>query len=122
MKKLLLACLVALPLAACASMPNPFTSIANPLGTTQLGTIESAYGVALSAAVAYHDVCVKRIIPPSCRPIVLQLQQKARLVQGAIVAARGVAKNPTLDAVSAIATAQQALNDFQNFQAANGVK
>lgn len=116
--KWLIGLFAALSLSACATVG---ASIPNPLGAGQLTTIESAYGVALSAAVAYKQLCVNRTIPPSCRTIVVQMQNAAYKAQGAIVAARGVAKNPTLNAISAIAAAQQALADFQAVQNANGV-
>ncbi len=114
MKKLLVLGMC-LWLGACASISNPITGNA-------LTNVESAYGVALSAAVAYKQLCVQRTIPSSCRTVVVQMQQAGIKVQGAIIAARNFVKNnPTLDPASAIAAAQVALSDFQTVQTANGV-
>jgi len=115
MKKTL-AIFLALGLSACATMNNPLT-----LNT--VASIESAYGVALSAAVAYHDLCAKRQIPASCRNVVVQLQAADRKTQGALAAVRALAAaGPTVDATSAIAAAQAALAQFQAVETAYGVK
>lgn len=108
--------LLALGLSACATFQNP-------VNQSQLTTVEAAYGTALSIAVAYRDACAQRIIPSSCRPIVVQMQNFAAKAQGAIVAARTfVSNNPTLSAVTVLTAAQQAVGDFQAVQAQYGVK
>lgn len=123
MKRILAITVLALSLAGCANLPNPFASITNPFSTPTLATVEAAYGTALSIAVGYHDACSQRLIPPSCRPIVQTLQTYGLKAQAAIVSARNFVKNyPTINAASAISAAQAAVSDFQNAEASNGVK
>jgi hypothetical protein len=106
----------ALALSGCATFTNP-------VSIDMLYTAESAYGVAISAAVAYHDLCAKRAIPPSCRTIVPKLQAADKKVEAAIVAAKTLAAaGPTVDVSSAVTAVQAALADFQSLEAANGVR
>lgn len=95
----------------------------NPVGATQLGSVESAYGLALSAAVAYRNACARRVIAATCRPIVVQLQRAGRLAQTNIVAARTfIRQNPTLDASSVITAAQGAVTAFRDIETQYGVQ
>lgn len=101
-----IAILFTLALSACAT-------IQNPIGITDLASVESAYGVALSVAVGYHDSCAKKLIPRSCRAIVVKLQAADRVAQAALVRARSFVKNnPTLGAGSVIQIAKDAVDDF----------
>ena len=123
MRKVFLAVTLAFSLAACAT-------ISNPVGTTQLAQIESAYGVALSVAVAYRNLPLCRTgTTPSVqnicakRSVIVRLQAADRNAQGALVAARRfVRNNPTISAASAIGAAQAAVADFQATEAQYGLR
>lgn len=121
MKKLVL--VLALILGGCGGF-NPFGSIDNPLSPNRLAQVESAYGIALSAAVSYKRACAQRIIArATCTPIVRVLQSYDRRAQVAIRAARTfVRNNPRLDATSIITNASLAVQTFQQAQAQYGVR
>lgn len=113
MKKLLIVVL-ALCLSACASIRNPIT-------TNQLAVVESAYGVALSIAVAYHNtrLCKKDELPTfsnvcAQRSVIVKLQSADKNVQIALIRARSfIRDNPTLDAFDVIQAAQIAVDAFK---------
>jgi hypothetical protein len=116
MRKMLLTCLLALSTAGCATFQNP-------VSTSALYDAEAAYGVAISAAVAYRGLCANRQIPPSCRTVVPKLQAADRQVQVAIQAANTLARaGDTVNIGTAVATVQSALASFQALEANNGVK
>lgn len=115
MRKLILTCVFALLLSGCATIKNPFDQ-------PKLVTVEATYGATLAIAVGYRDSCAKRLIPPSCRPIVKQMQAYGAQAQGAILYARDFSrKNPTLDATDAIRVAQDAVSALRNYQTKQGV-
>lgn len=130
MKKLFGILILGLFLSGCATGFNPFGSIQNPINNNRLAEIESSYGIALSAAVAYRNtrLCKKTeqaSISNVCayRSVILKLQAADRNVQTALMNARKfIRENPTLDAFSVISVAQQALVGFQAIQAEYGVK
>jgi len=112
---------LALALAGCVNgqVINPFASFNNPLSKDSLAKLEAAYGAAASVALGYRNACAKGSIPAACKPIVKQIQLADRYAYNQIVVVRNFVKNnPTVDASSVIATAQQAVTAFQN--AANG--
>lgn len=130
-----LAAVAALALAGCSgkSVLQGGTSITapinNPVGKKELAVVESAYGVALVAAINYRRFCYggsAANLPSICknrRSIVLMLQQKDRIAHAAIVTARKfVRENPTISAVSVIGAAREAVTDFQAASEAQGVK
>lgn len=104
-------------------------SFQNPVNLNQLATVESGYGIALSAAVAYRDLPLCKTgtvstVTSICaqRSIILRLQAADRTVETAIQAANSfVAANPTLDATSVIAAAQSALAGFQAIETTYGI-
>lgn len=105
-----------LTLGACATVPNPITP-------TTLTDVEAGYGAAEALAVAYRDSCNKRIIKPSCRTIVVQLQKYGGLAQQEILRARAfVVANPTVNAAGAVGLASAAVQDFINYETKSGVK
>lgn len=122
--------LLSLALAGCGTIKSVlqggtsvFTSVTNPVSRTNLAEVESAYGVLLTAAVAYRNACAQKLIAATCRPAVVQLQFANRKAHGAIIAARNFVKNnPTLSALSLIGIAGQAVSDFQSVAYVNGVK
>lgn len=113
------ALLVFLALGGCATTP-----IRNPITTTQLATVESAYGVALAGAVAYRNRprCTKTALESisnlcARRSIVIRLQQADQKAQIALgKAAIFIRNNPTLDASSLIAAAQAAVELLNQIQ------
>lgn len=127
--KRLIVLVLALGLSGCATF-NPFGSVANPVGTQSLAATESAYGVALSAALAYkslplcktgttislNNVCARR-------SVIVQLQNADRYAHAQILVARQFVKNnPTLDASAILTTAQNAVAAFKSAETANGVQ
>ena len=103
-------------LAACASIPNPFTK-------PTLAAVEASYGAALSVAVGYRDACAKRLIPPDCRTIVPKVQSYGAQAQSAVLVARRFVKNnPTIDATAVLTTAQDAVNALKANTPTTGVK
>lgn len=115
MKKVFIVCALGLSLAGCSSLQwlNPFAAYTNPVSNDTLVKVEASYGAAVSVAVAYHDACAKREIPPSCRPIVKQIQNADAYAHAQIVVARNfVQNNPTVDASALITTAQAAVAAF----------
>jgi uncharacterized protein YceK len=117
MRKIIIALTLALSLGACATVQNPINS-------TQLATIESAYGVVLAGAVAYRNRprCTKTALESvsnlcARRSIVIRLQDADRQAQIALGKARVfTANNPTLDASSLLQAAQAAVNAFSQIQ------
>lgn len=99
--------------------------IQNPISLNELAAAESAYGVALSAAVAYRSLPLcKASVPAPCakRDVILELQEADKKVQGAIIAVNNfVRDNPELSAASLVAAAQKAIADFQRIEAVYGV-
>jgi ABC-type uncharacterized transport system substrate-binding protein len=122
MKKLLIAALLAVGLAGCAT-------IQNPVNTTRLATVESTYGVALSIAVAYRNLPLcKTGTTPSLqnicakRSVIVRLQSADRDAQIALASARSFVKNnPTLSATSVIGIAQNAVAAFQAIEQNEGI-
>lgn len=124
MRKLLVLFFV-LTLSACAS-------INNPLNLTRLAQIESAYGIALSAAVGYYRLykinrCTQsrpESVANICarRSVVVALQQADKKAQVALTSAqRFVRANPTLNAGAVIDAAQLAVDAMRQIEQINGV-
>lgn len=108
--------LVVLLLSAC-------TTINNPLTVNRLAALESAYGVVLSAAVAYRNSCARGALPRSCRPIVVELQKAGSVAQQRVVSLRRfVRENPTIDAGSLLQAAESAVDAFHQVALVYGVK
>lgn len=121
MKRIIFVLALSLSLAGC------FRTVSNPLANNNpvgLVTIESAYGVALSGAVAYRNRprCTKTALESvsnicARRSIVLKLQNADRRAQIALGRARAfIANNPSLDASAVIQVAQDAVSFFYNIQ------
>lgn len=108
--------LIALLLSACATIHNPITQ-------NRLAALESAYGVVLSAAVAYRNSCARGALPRSCRAITVELQKAGAVAQQRVVSLRRfVRENPTLDAGSLLQAAESAVDAFQQVSAVYGVR
>ena len=106
---------LALSLAACAT-------IQNPVSQGRVDALNASWGAVLAIAAGYHDACAQRLIPPDCRPIVVKMQQAAIPVQAAVRRARLFAKNPTTSTVDLVQAASDAVNDFKVLQMQLGVK
>jgi len=112
----------ALLLSGCATYQNP-------INTSELATVESAYGVALAVAVGYRQLPLCRTGAPTTltnvcarRSIVIKLQTADRVAQAALIQARSFVKNnPTLDAMTVITVARNAVASFQLVESTNGV-
>jgi hypothetical protein len=109
-------------LSACATYQNP-------INTSELAAVESAYGVALAVAVGYRQLPLCRTGAPTTltnvcarRSIVVKLQSADRVAQAALIQARSFVKNnPTLDAMTVITVARNAVASFQLVESTNGV-
>lgn len=126
MRKIALVIAMALGTSGCALL----TGFNNPISLNELGGIESSYGIALSAAVAYRSLplCKTGTIASATnvcaqRSIIVKLQTADATAEAAIVAANAfVAANPTLDATSVITAAQSALAGLQAIETTYGIK
>lgn len=114
MRKILVL-LGALALAGCASFQNPLTQ-------NRLDTINASWGATLALGANYRDACASRIIPSTCRPIVVKLQQAAIPVQAAVKAANTAALGATTNAAALAELASGAINDYKVLQMTYGVK
>jgi hypothetical protein len=137
MRKLLLAVTLSLYVAGCATLPNgqkvflPTASVANPVTPMSLYDIKATYAIAQAGADAYIQRyrdghrCTKTALESvtnlcSRRSIVLKMQMadsKAQVALGQVDTF--IMNNPTLDASSAIAAAQLAVNAFYTIQQGN---
>ena len=98
----------------CVLLVSACTTVNNPLTPNRLATLESSYGVLLSAAVAYRNACARRALPASCRPIVVEIQKAGAVAQTRVLALRGfVRANPTIDATALLVAAESAVDAFR---------
>jgi len=107
--------LLALALAGCASIVNPLTQ-------SRLDTINASWGATLAISANYRDACAQRLIPPSCRQIVVRIQQAAIPVQAAVQAANRASVGGQLNAVALVESASQIINDYKLLQMQYGIK
>lgn len=123
------AALVALSLGGCAGGKLfgiiPIAGVQNPVSNTRFTSIESAYGIALTAANAYADRyrsgfrCTKtnlESVTNLCarRSVVIKMQAADRDAQVALGKAKTfIANNPTLDATSLLDAAESAVSAFR---------
>lgn len=138
MKKLVLALALALGLTGCAGDARSILSggtsltapIQNPVGWNELYAVEGAYVIAARTALEYRRLRMCRrsetaSITNLCarRSVLVTIQNYNLRARQALDAAYDFTRNnPTLNAFSAIAAAQQAVADFQTALASNGVK
>lgn len=112
------AILIALALSGCAL----FQSAINPITQSRVDTINASWGATLALGANYHDACAQRLIPPSCRPIVLQLQPAAIPVQAAVNTMNKAAIGGTTTLATLAQTASDAINDYKTLQMQYGIK
>lgn len=136
MRRILVLVTLALALAGCADSRSVLVggssitaTVNNPVGRNELAALENAYGLVLSAAVAYRRLPLCRTgqvetFTNICarRAVVLQLQAYDRQARTALLTARRfVRNNPTLSALSVLSAARSAIDDFRNVASNNGV-
>lgn len=115
MTRIILSLSFAFWLAACGTIPNP-------VSRTELAAVEATYGSALALMVGYRNSCAQKLIPPSCRPIVAKLQAANVVAKAAIDNVHAFVKNnPTVNAGTLIAAAQDAVSAFRAVESQNGV-
>jgi hypothetical protein len=120
MKKIIIL-FTALSLSACATMNNP-------VSTTNLYDIESAYYAAEQVALVYMRLPLCKTgtttsLTNQCgrRSVKVKIQNAARTAQVAIIAARNfVRNNPTINDLTLLTAAQTALTNFQSVLTAQG--
>jgi hypothetical protein len=128
---------IALSLGGCAGLGDMLgmlstiatLNVKNPVSGTTIASVESGYGIALAASVAYADRyreghrCTKTSLESatnlcSRRSIVEKLQAADLKAQDAIADAKAfIARNPTLNAGAAIDAAQTAVAAFRRLTA-----
>jgi hypothetical protein len=137
MKRTLAALFLAFALAGCALVPGSDrsiliggTSLTAPVSliddTTQAG-IETAYGAAVTAAVAYRNLprCPRGTSatvqnPCSTRTAILTLQAADRKAYVALTALRRVNRAGGINALDALRYAREALSEFRALLATHG--
>lgn len=119
MKRFILLLALALPLGACAMLPQ----YNNPLKPNTFAAVQNSYGAALAVFVNYREACAQRLIPQTCRTAVQTLQPYIRKAEGARQAALNfIARYPKLDATKVIFAMQDAVNDFKVVQMEAGIR
>lgn len=101
----------------------------NPVSRNNLAQVESAYGIALTAAVAYRRLPLCKAgetasLTRLCaqRGVILTLQAADRQARVAVVAARDFVRNhPTLNAVDILILAKNAVDQFRAVIDANRI-
>ena len=106
---------LAFALAGCATFQNPVTR-------SGIDALNASWGATLTILNGYRDSCERRIIPPSCRTVVAELQRAGRPVHAAVKRAREFAKNPRISTVDLVRAASDALNDFKLVMMQYGVQ
>lgn len=136
-RSIIAAVIAAFVLAGCAIIPGGDRSIliggtsltapVRPIDETTMAGIETAYGVAVTAAVAYRNLprCARGTSatiqnPCSQRSVIVRLQgydQKARV---ALVGARRVYAAGGINAIDAFRLAKEAIDEFRAILAVYG--
>lgn len=113
--KRIVAIVLALSLAACATYKNPITK-------SRVDALDASWGGALSLADGYYDACERRLIAPSCRTNVDKMHRAAEPIHEKVKMAREYALNPTISQKDLILIASDAVNGFKVLQMELGVK
>lgn len=141
MNKILLVAALAIGISGCAALDRQGKSVLvggtsitaeidNPITTDQLAAVEATYNITLVGVNAYFDLrqCRRNeaaTITNLCARAAVkrELQAANRKAYAALTTLRNfVANNRKLNASSAFAAAQQAVNDFKAIAFINGVK
>lgn len=138
MMRLIAVALTALTLSGCAILPGGDrsiliggTSITAPvelIDDTTMAGIETAYGAALAAAVAYRRMprCAPGTsatvqAPCSQRSVIVRLQGYARTATRAVHAARRINEAGGVNALDVLRIAREAVREFRAVLSVNGV-
>jgi hypothetical protein len=121
MRKLLFIPILALSLGGCAQLSAAFGTYKNPVGITTLYDLEAGYYTAEQVALVYmalplcHTGTVSTLNAPcGRRSIKLNIQDKGRVAQMAVVGVRTFVKNnPTINPITAVQDAAVLLANFQ---------
>lgn len=111
---------------ACATGPNVFQSIPNPITNVDIYRVKNTYAATLQLAKEWRAYCYSKaygaiMADPVAKPVCQQRRQTVRQIQkyqplaGAAVrrADEFVKNNPTVNAAGAIGLAWDAVTDFQ---------
>lgn len=100
MKKLILATMLALSLAGCATIKNIGTavqlgtaSVANPVTPTRLNEMESALTIVFAGLKAWKSSCQQGLIPANCRQQIAAVQVYTRQIPPYLTQLRAFVKN-----------------------------
>lgn len=124
MMRIAAAAVLAFSLAGCATFQKVVDGVPNPVTPQSVVTVKLAFEGALVGAVAYRDLCDRKVIKrETCAPVVAKLQSIAATVRTSIRQAEAFSvAYPTVDASSLVAAANQALQGFLAAKAAAGVQ
>lgn len=105
---------LSLTLGGCAQLKEALTPRDNPIKTANLYEAELVFDGAVKTFNALKGLCVRRVIPSTCRSYVILGQQGIQKAYAADKAARNfVRNNPTLDATNVIQAFTGLVSDFQ---------
>ena len=127
MRKLLLACTLALALSGCANL-GPLASFitqgtSNPVTPEMVYRTEQAMIIAVSGLNAYKQACIAKTIAQNCRATIVKLQTYTRPAAQAIKDLRAAVRaNDQVTAIAAYNTVIKLMDDFKSTAAANGVR
>lgn len=122
MRKIILAIILTLSLAGCATFKNIETaiqlgtaSIANPVTSTRLNQMENATILVFAGLNAWKASCVKGLIPPSCKDQIFTVQVYTRQIPPYLTRLRAFVKNN--DQVNAIIVFNQVIDTISAIKA-----
>lgn len=99
------------------------TPINNPVTPTMLYEAENVFTIAVTGALSYKNLCVRKLVPDSCRNVVGVLQSYSRQAKPMLVTLRRfVRDNDQVNAVTVYNSVRQLLANFQQVAAASGVR
>lgn len=133
MKKFLIICTIAFSVAGCSSLKTAFdvatTTIQNPVGANQQAAVEASWRTVLvasttvldtrqcrkSEAASLTNICVRRAVK-------VAIQGALNKGHTAMIDMRNfIHDNPTIDAITVITAAKNAISDLRTVAASNGV-
>lgn len=114
MKHMIFALTFALFLGGCSPFELPSIDISTPVTRNTLYGAVNGYGVALSAANTYKNLCVQQLADAGCRGRVVAMQKADAKASARIDAANKFIKTyPTVDAGNLISAASAAVTEFK---------
>ena len=127
MRKLFIACALALSLGGCANLPKIIelatVGVSNPVTPDMVYRVENGMIVAVSGLVAYKRACVAKTIAQSCRGTIMKLQVYTRQAAPVIKQLRVfVRTNDQVNAVKAYNLVSGLLDQFKATAISEGVR